>query len=307
MFKLIFSYIFLIIFLSFIVITSFLMRGGYSYITSKKSSLEIIKDRDDNNSSLVFTKNYISGVYSIFKEYFYKETQLIYYNTYAYKIKNIKGCRILNCNTLLENENISLNSLDTLIISHSELEKLSKYLLSLSWIEDVVFEKTFFPHTVSISITEAKPWLVVDNGIDKWLVSKKGTILSSILNIDNPNLILETSILPRLFLEDNMDNSITNINSISDKINYVLKNLEYIDLAGGFPFEFNIINVLPMGGISLEPLDEKMGRKVFFKISSLDEARSILERYTKVINDIKSRDEIVKEIDLRFANQVIVR
>ncbi len=292
------------LFLTFIfifLISSFFLRTGsrvFDTFISKKYS-----ETDSSLSYDIFSKEGALTFYGIFKDEISRECNLIFENVSLYRLTQIEGFNRIESDSVLQNLGVSIG--DTL--SHGELQRLKKHLESLPWIEHFSVTSTLFPHTTLIQVREARPWLVVDMESEQWLVSTKGVLLDPLTSIKTPQLILESGQLPRLYLSNPSQRSTSQLSSINERLRYALKSLEYIDLAGGFPFTYETIHLLPMGALLVEPVEDLMGSKVFFKVTSLEEAKDAIERYTKVIYDIRGRDEKVKEIDLRFSQQVVVR
>jgi hypothetical protein len=224
-------------------------------------------------------------------------------NTFYYTIKDIRGLNRIPVERILSSLGIRIGER----ISQSTFDTLLLHLSSHPWIDEFSVSTSIFPQYVHVNVKEAQPWLVADYETTQWLVSTRGVLLDPLPSISDPSLILESGNLPRLYGLKDTGSEVSFLSSANERLRYSLKSLEYVELAGGFPFTYETIFLLPMGNLLVEPLESDMGERVYFTVLSLQDAHAVISKYETVIKDIKSRGEKANEIDLRFKGQVIVR
>jgi len=108
-------------------------------------------------------------------------------------------------------------------------------------------------------------------------------------------------------LEPNEADQNTYLSSFSDRLSYVIRSYENIDLAGGFPFQVASLSLVPGGGIRVDTFDGNPAPSILVEIHSLAEAKAMLNRLSAVTMDLKQRGEAYSELDFRFRDQVIKR
>lgn len=251
----------------------------------------------------IYTTEGISNLYELLDDEFDKLVDQLTSNTVYCQLGSIDGLSRIMSSDLLDpiglKEGMELSREETTLL----LERLDSY----PWVQSYEVSTNVYPQRLSIKVKEAEPWFVAEYGGSSWLVSSKGILLDSLDTITNSKLIMEIGSLSRLYGLDKVDSEHTYLSSLNSRLKYVTRTLEFIDLAGGFPFSYDIIHLLPMGGILIEPNASDPCEKVYLKVHSLDEARDVLARYRATVEDISMRGEKAKEIDLRFASQVVVR
>lgn len=172
----------------------------------------------------------------------------------------------------------------------------SRFLRSHPWIKDASVSFSIYPLRAQIEITEIEPWLVWRSQEKSWLLSRKMEIVESLDEVRDPEVVVELSALPR-------------VSVIGEDKTLLRRGLEMIrdlELAGRLPFDVFQYLVLP-GEIAVEPLHPDTASLIRLSVHDLDEARTKLEQLRTVIQDLHSRSEIAREIDLRVRGQVIVR
>lgn len=320
MFRYLISCLLFLFFILFFVLSSFLLRSGSSFFQSffeeKYKNPELFQN--------IYSKEGVEFVGDLFKEKLLSDSREITENIALYKIVSISGFQRLKAEEVLGHVNIKLNE----PFSQADIRSLRAHLSGLPWIDSFSIDTSILPYQVKLEVKESKPWLVVEmdsftppsdnvavvKGSTKevkekqqWLVSTKGVLLEPLANITRPELILECGSLPRMYIASSQQTDTSFLNSTNDRLKYALKSLEYIELAGGFPFTYNTIFLEKMGSLHVEPFEREMGTKVLFKVTSLQDGIEVLSRYRQVIKDIQERGEKVNEVDLRFAKQVVVR
>jgi hypothetical protein len=227
----------------------------------------------------------------------------VIHNTFYYTVKGIHGLHRITPERLLSSLQIRVGER----ISQNKFKTLLMHLSSQPWVDEFSVTTSIFPQNIHVHVKEAVPWLVADYETTQWLVSTKGVLLDPLPSITDPSLILESGNLPRLYGLKSNGSEVSFLSSANERLRYSLKSLEYLELAGGFPFRYETIFLLPMGNLLVEPLESDMGDRVYFKVRSLQDAHYIISKYETVIDNIKSRGEKANEIDLCFNGQVIVR
>ncbi len=196
------------------------------------------------------------------------------------------------------------------------LANLGAKIKASPWVESYSFSKQVFPQRLKINIVEAEPAFVAEYEGDSWIVSKKGVLIQPVKEIVKPSLVMTVSELPRVYGIDPKEDNKSYLSSVYDRLSYILKNLEFVDLAGGFPFKYSSLSLINGGGIELEPVElqnaepstvRKLPKKVLFQLRSLEEAQNMLSRLKIVLEDIRLRGETPGELDLRFKDQVVLR
>jgi hypothetical protein len=297
-------YILFFIFLLVFTGTSFFARTGTRvfdvYVSRQYSD---ITDLGVYGTPQVYTLRGMSDLFHILKNEIKSETRVVVENILTYTVVSVEGFHRNTEEYIFKPLGIS----PEIPFSHTKLVQLRQFMDSSPWIESYDMDVSLFPPEVRVSVRESKPWLVADMGTQNWLVSTKGVLLDPLESLTRPSVIAETGGLPRLYLETEDQNSQSDFASTTEKLKYALKSLEFIEFSGGFPFRYETIYTLPMGALLVEPVEEDMGVRVLFKVTSLSDAEDVIQRYIHVIEDIKNRGENVEEIDLRYAGQVIVR
>lgn len=207
------------------------------------------------------------------------------------------------------------------------LANLGAKIKASPWVESYTFSKQVFPQRLKINIVEAEPAFVAEYEGDSWIVSKKGVLIQPVREIVKPSLVMQVSELPRVYGIDPKEDNKSYLSSVYDRLSYILKNLEFVDLAGGFPFKYSSLSLINGGGIELEPVAleqaeleqvkleqraelsavRKLPKKVLFQLRSLEEAQNMLSHLKTVLEDIRLRGETPEELDLRFKDQVVLR
>lgn len=228
----------------------------------------------------------------------------VYVNTIITRIDTISGLSRISRAKLLEatgfSEGMELDS-DGLVTLNS---KFSSY----PWIRSYRIEKTFFPERINIIVTEAEPSFIADYLEVSWVVSDEGVLLEPSSEIKEAKLSVELMKLPRILnLEPSGSDQNTYLSSFNERLSYVIRSYENIDLAGGFPFQVSSLSLVEGGGIKVEPYEASPLKSLLVEIHSLDDAQAMLVRLKAVTEDLAARGEAYSELDFRFRDQVIKR
>ena len=166
-------------------------------------------------------------------------------------------------------------------------------------INDARVKKSYFPAKAVISVDEVEPWLVAELEGELWMVSRAGNLVQPLSQIKTGKFVITASKLPRI-VGDLSDNK---------RFRYTLQLLKLVQVAGGFPFEYERVELTTGGGVSVELAlgERKPVENVLLKAESFNEAELLLERLKSVLKDLELRGERAKTIDLRFEEQVVVR
>jgi cell division septal protein FtsQ len=178
---------------------------------------------------------------------------------------------------------------------------------ALPWINEAKITSAVFPGRVSIHVREEEPWIVAEYRGHSWLVSQRGTLLQTLDSLNNSELIMEISELPRLGGLQAESSSRSFLRSENVRFDYALQLLEMFEMAGGFPFQVERITLEADGALRITAMDIKTTPEIFVQASTLAEARHSLQKLKAVLADLAQRSEHASRIDLRFLNQAIVK
>jgi len=194
-------------------------------------------------------------------------------------------------------------------ISPSEYDRLFRYLDSYPWIRKFNVTSSILPKRIKLNIEEAIPAYVVEYSGKSWLMSDHGELIEPLSEISDPSIQVEAIGLPRLYdqNDEEFDKEVTTLSTTSQKFKTALRTLEYFDLAGGLPFEFSTVRILPYGELLFDVTGGAPASEVVLCAHNLGEAKSKLNQIGLIIHDLQSRSEVVNRIDLRFEGQGVVR
>lgn len=188
------------------------------------------------------------------------------------------------------------------------LENLADRLKQQPWIRSVEISWSIFPLRMFISLQEEEPWIIARYQGESWLVSKEGNLLQSLEQLASPDQVLEMSSLPRLEgLGFSEDEALRYFSSESERLNFAIKLVQLLDSKLQTKLPIAVFTLLDDGSMILEPQDASRYPNLFLRFKTKKELEELMERYFATIEDLKSRNEKASEIDLRFAQQVIVR
>ncbi len=216
------------------------------------------------------------------------------------KISNNKYASNEEIKSLLK---VSKNNLP-LVWELNPLDSLKKH----PWIKNVEISWKIFPLRIELKIKEFKPWVLAEfsNNIT-WLVSDEGTLIIPLTSIEDKELIMQVANLPTLRGLEVKKDSLTSLKSESARLNYAIRTLKLLKKAGGIPFKIDRFTLLPQGALVIEPLDLLNKPRILVSFNSPKEAALCVKKLNVVLKDIKNRGEKLKEIDLRFKSQAIVK
>jgi cell division septal protein FtsQ len=220
----------------------------------------------------------------------------------------IKDVQVQGNSRLQTSEILRAAGLDTESwIWNTSADSVRSHLLDLPWIESAEVILQPFPARMKISLRESQPWLIAEYERRSWLVGKNGAMLQTLDTITNPDVILETTDLPRL---DGLDSQVlpeSYLASANARFLYAAKLIRLLQSAGTLPFSVERYTLLPNGSMKLTPARrEPPAPEVLIAAENLDDAQLALQRLDSVQADLLKRGEHARRIDLRFKNQVIV-
>lgn len=188
------------------------------------------------------------------------------------------------------------------------LENFADKLKEQPWIKSADISWFIFPLRMFISIQEEEPWIIASYQGESWLVSKEGNLLQPLERLASPDQVLEMSSLPRLEgLAFSEDEALRYFSSESERLNFAIKLVQLLDAKWHTKLPIAVFTLLDDGSMILEPQDASSYPNVFLRFKTKHELEELIDRYFATIEDLKSRNEKASEIDLRFAQQVIVR
>lgn len=290
------------VFLSFILYSIFflILVSGALFLRNGDSLVQsLVKAKHESPEGVPFRE---------FLDIFVSEARLVseqvVVNATRYRVNSIEGLRFVSDKKFRQ----IFNCWEGVELSSGEVQVLKNKLGSYPWIRTYRVEKKFYPERINIEIEEEKPAFIADYLDVSWIVSDEGVLLEPSGEIDDPELAIELMKLPRLLnLEPGEEDGSTYLSSMNERLRYVIRNFQNIDLAGGFPFVVSSLTLVPGGGIRVETFDGSPASSILFEVRSLEEAKVLLGRLRVVLRDLKVRGESYKELDFRFQDQVIKR
>lgn len=186
-------------------------------------------------------------------------------------------------------------------------QELISRLTRNPWIETAKVQLSHFPNTLKISIVEAQPWMVAELGGNSWLISRSGALLQALGTLEDSDLVVEMSKLPRVIGLGSGDLASVTGSLANERFINLVTVLKFIDAAGGFPFEVESYAPQIDGSALVFPLNSRQVPKVVVAPKTFSEAEENLRELRLVINDLQRRSEPVAEIDLRYHKQAVVR
>ncbi|MFN8389283.1 MAG: FtsQ-type POTRA domain-containing protein [Bdellovibrionota bacterium] len=185
-------------------------------------------------------------------------------------------------------------------------DRVRNKLLHSPWVESADLRVRPFPAALELRVTEAEPWMIAEYEKHSWLVSRKGILLQTLDTLRDPELILETTELPRLDGLDPQPMVESYLSSANARFGYATKLIRLLQSAGELPFAVERFTLLQNGSIKLVPQQRTETQEVLLAAQSFDDASSSLDRLRRVLEDLRKRGEHVRRIDLRFKNQAII-
>jgi len=178
-------------------------------------------------------------------------------------------------------------------------------LLRNPWIESVEIETHPYPAAMKISIKEAEPWIIAEYERHSWLVSRNGNLIQALDTLNDADIILETTELPRLDGLGSTTEGTSGLSSSNARFVHAVKLIKLFRAAGELPFQIMRYTLLPGGGLKIQSAAPD-APEIFLSAENHDDARQRVQRLTNVLADLDRRGEKPKRIDLRFQNQAIV-
>lgn len=286
--------------ISYYVLFSLLLAIGALFIRSGENIIRAMvmsgHEQGAESRISVFTGVFLSEVSSVLDQ--------VYVNSVIARLDSINGLTRVSRARLLEATGFS----EGMELDSSQLEVLKSKFSSYPWIKSFRIERNFYPERISITVEEAEPSFIADYLGASWIVSDEGVLLEPSSEIKEPKLSVELMNLPRILnLEPSGSDQDTYLSSFNERLIYVIRSYENIDLAGGFSFKISSLSLIEGGGIKVEPFDTSAVKSILVEIRSLEDARTMLTRLRAVMEDLKARGESFSELDFRFRDQVIKR
>ncbi len=191
------------------------------------------------------------------------------------------------------------------------LEGVVQKVQSLPWIKSAEARFDVMPMRILLQVAEVEPWIVARLGEESWLVSDVGELVEPLSEISNPELVLESSTLPRLSgLSGSPSTSgelpPTMFSSVNARFHYAIAQMKLLEMAQALDYAYEVIRLEDDGSLRVVAGDPQIA-DVLFLVRSLEEARTAARKLKLVREDLRERGEEPREIDLRFASQAIVR
>lgn len=224
-------------------------------------------------------------------------------NTFSLDVIEIEGTYRVSKEQLLE----AADLIQPVPIQHASLEKRREAMEELPWISQASLSLKLSPLRLFISVKEEEPWVVAEYKGHSWLVSQQGVLLQTLDSILDSDLVLEASELPRVSGLDAREEGESYLRSSNARFEYALRLLEFLDLAGGIPFEVEEYTLLLDGALRVTAKDFANIPAVVFQIATLEDTRESIDKLNAVLDDLKERGERARSIDLRFRKQAVVR
>lgn len=178
---------------------------------------------------------------------------------------------------------------------------------TLPWIERAAVDWALFPLRLQLSVDEAEPWLVAEFGGHSWLISRKFALIVPLHELRDSELVLEASRLPRLAGLESEQGFSSYLSSENARLLYAAKMIAFLEMGESLPFEAARYELQTDGSLLVSPADIPRLPLVRLTAHSYEDAAQAGKRLRNVLADLSSRGELVQEIDLRFADQAVVR
>lgn len=176
-----------------------------------------------------------------------------------------------------------------------------KILKDDPWIEEAAVEVKPFSRSAQVKIQEAVPWFVTELRGQTWVVSRRGRLLQELRSIQDSDLTVEVSQLPRVRgIEVHGADSVMRE---AERIHMLMKLLGSLESAGKIPFDIESYELVEDGSLAILPLNASLPT-VFIKADTAEEARSKLRLLEEVLKD--SSSERLAKVDLRVPGRAIV-
>ncbi len=245
-----------------------------------------------------------SNIFKVIKSEIAHVSEQVYVNTLNSRLNSIEGLSFVSKKKLREFTGFA----EGMEMSLDALNQFTSKLSAYPWVKSYVVNRDFYPGRIQVVIEESKPAYIADYLGVSWVVSKEGVLLDPSSEIQEPELAVELLKLPRLLnLEPSEADSDTYLSSYTDRLNYIIRSYDNIDLAGGFPFQVSSLTLVPGGGIKVETFDGSPTHSYLVEVHTLAEARAMLSRLKAITADMAERGEEYKELDFRYEDQAIKR
>lgn len=185
-------------------------------------------------------------------------------------------------------------------------EKLEQQLENTPWIESARVSVAVYPIRVRVEVQETEPWIVAHYEGRSWLVSRSGKLIQTLDGLASGALIVESSSLPRLTGMDFQPKEKSLLSSPNARFVYAVRLLHLLEDKRILPFQLELATLTAEGDLLLLPLDTSRFPEVLLSAEALEQGDTARE-LRLVLADSRARGERVKRVDLRFADQAIVR
>jgi hypothetical protein len=191
------------------------------------------------------------------------------------------------------------------------LEQTKQNVESLPWIKSATVSYDVLPMRLLIEVKEVEPWIVAKLGEESWLVSDAGTLIEPLSDLSNPELVMETSTLPRLqgLSTIKIENSRlpeSLFSSANARFHYAVAQLKLLEMAETLDYDYELVRLQEDGSLRITAVNPDKS-DVILRVRSLEQAKSDGLKLRLVTQDLAKRGEKPNEIDLRFSSQAVVR
>ena len=177
------------------------------------------------------------------------------------------------------------------------------------WVESARLNWHILPIRLSIQVKEADPWLVVEDGSNTWLVSRRGDLLSPLSSLSTQDLVLQVSELARLDGVTLPQAAVTDSGSQqkADELATALRLLTLFERSFAELFRVERYRYRRAGELEIFPFDIHRYPKILFSAEDYRDARERIAQLKIVLDDLENRKEQARIVDLRFSAQAVVR
>ncbi len=223
-------------------------------------------------------------------------------NMLRYARVQLSGNRMLGNETILQAAGLSTKP----YFWKLPLASIKRQLDALAWVKSSALSVQIFPLRLAITIEEHTPWMVAEYEGHSWILSQAVTLVAPMDSVENSELIMQLSELPRLAGLQPSPGVPTYLASSNARLQHAASVIRLLD-EQHFPFSAERYDLLDDGSLKITPKDARDVPPVFVLVTTPDEAEQVSSRLTSVLKDLKARGEMPGEIDMRFKNQAVIR
>ncbi|MBL7661906.1 FtsQ-type POTRA domain-containing protein [bacterium] len=183
------------------------------------------------------------------------------------------------------------------------LADLKSRLEANPWIERVQILRSPGSGTLKVNISEAEPWLVIACREESWLISRTERPLTALSAINDQELLLKTAELTRLEANHYQGSRQDLEHPLISK---ALRSIAYILNVEGLGVPIETYEIQQDGSILARPHLINTPA-IYFNADSHLAAVQLKSNLSKILTDLKTRNERAQSVDLRFDGQAIVK